>query len=134
MALALGAAAFVEVRRPFVRPLAWLARIDGALVALEAACLAAYLAWGFADGGTRPAAAALVTGDLAPAFWGGVAAAGLAAPFVMERLLTQGNHRSQLLWIAAFVLVGGLALRYCLVQAGLYDVTQMPGALFGLSV
>ena len=97
-------------------------------------CLAAYLVWGFADGGTRPAAAALATGDLAPAFWGGVAAAGLAAPFVMERLLTHGNHRSQLLWIAAFVLVGGLALRFCLVQAGLYDVTQMSGAHFGLTV
>ena len=134
LALALGVAAFVEARRPFMRPLAWLARADGALIVLEAACLAAYLVWGFADGGTRPAAAALATGDLAPAFWGGVAAAGLAAPFVMERLLTHGNHSSQLLWIAAFVLVGGLALRFCLVQAGLYDVTQMSGAHFGLTV
>ena len=53
LALALGVAAFVEARRPFMRPLAWLARADGALIVLEAACLAAYLVWGFADGGTR---------------------------------------------------------------------------------
>ena len=51
----------------------------------------------------------------------------------MERLITHGNHRSQLLWVGGLVLAGGLALRFCFVQAGLYDVTQMPGALFGLS-
>lgn len=134
VALALLAAAFVESRRPFVRPLAWLARVDGGLIVLEAACLAAYLVWGFAGEGTRAAAEALLAGELAPVFWGGVVAAGLAAPFVMERLLTHGNHRSQLLWIAMFVLVGGFALRFCFVQAGLFDVTQMPSALFGLSV
>ena len=61
LALALGVAAFVEARRPFMRPLAWLARADGALIVLEAACLAAYLVWGFADGGTRPAACLLYT-------------------------------------------------------------------------
>lgn len=134
VALALLAAAFVEARRPFVRPLAWLARVDGGLIVLEAVCLAAYLAWGFVGEGTRAAAEALVVGELAPVLWGGVVAAGLVAPFVMERLLTHGNHRSQLLWIAAFVLAGGFALRFCLVQAGLFDVTQMPSALFGLSV
>ena len=119
LALALGVAAFVEARRPFMRPLAaWLARADGALIVLEAACLAADPRVGLCGRARAPAAAALATGDLAPVFWGGVAAAGLVAPFVMERLLTHGNHRSQLLWIAAFVLVGGLALRFCLVQAG----------------
>lgn len=133
-ALALLAAAFVEARRPFVRPLAWLARVDGGLIVLEAACLAVYLAWGFASDGTRAAAKALATGELAPVLWGGVVMVGLLAPFVMERLLTHGNHRSQLLWIAGFVLAGGFALRFCFVQAGLFDVTQMPSALFGLSV
>ena len=63
-----------------------------------------------------------------------LAAAGQAGPFAMERLLTHNNHHSQLLWIAGFVLAGGCALRFCLVQAGLYDVTQVPGALFGLSM
>lgn len=134
VALALLAAAFVEARRPFTRPLVWLAGADGGLIVLEAACLAAYLAWGFAGEGTRAAAEALVVGELAPVLWGGVVAAGLVAPFVMERLLTHGNHRSQLLWIAAFVLAGGFALRFCFVQAGLFDITQMPSALFGLSV
>ena len=46
-----------------------------------------------------------------PRFWAAWRLAGLAAPFAMERLLTHGNHRSQLLWIAACVLAGGLALR-----------------------
>ncbi|WP_080799176.1 NrfD/PsrC family molybdoenzyme membrane anchor subunit [Arabiibacter massiliensis] len=133
VALALLAAAFVEARRPFVRPLSRLVRADGALIALEAACLAGYLALAAMDGGTAPAAFALLAGELAAPFWGGVAVAGLAVPFAMERLLTHGNHRSQLLWIAAFVLAGGFALRLCFVQAGLFDVTQMPEALFGLA-
>ncbi|OUO91725.1 polysulfide reductase [Gordonibacter sp. An230] len=133
VALVLMSAAFVETRRPNGRTLALLARVDGALIVLEAACLAAYVAWGLAGEGTRPAAAALVSGGLAPAFWGGVVAAGQAVPFVMERLLTHNNHHSQLLWIAGFVLAGGCALRFCFVQAGLYDVTQVPSALFGFS-
>lgn len=128
------AAAFVETRRPFVHLVAWLARIDGVLIAAEAGVLAAYEAWAFAGEGTHAAAVALVAGDLAPAFLGGVALAGLAVPFAMERLLTHNNHHSQLLWIAACVLVGGLALRACFVQAGLYDMTQMPQALYGLSL
>ncbi len=128
------AAAFVETRRPFVHLVAWLARIDGVLIAAEAGVLAVYVAWALAGAGTREAAVALVAGDLAPAFLGGVALAGLAVPFAMERLLTHNNHHSQLLWIAACVLAGGLALRACVAQAGLYDVTQMPQALFGLSL
>ena len=134
VAVVLLAAAFVETRRPNGRLIALLARIDGALIVLEAACLAVYVGWGLAGEGTRPAAEALVSGGLAPAFWGGVVAAGQAVPFAMERLLTHNNHHSQLLWIAGFVLAGGCALRFCLVQAGLYDVTQVPGALFGLSM
>ncbi len=39
------AAAFVETRRPFVHLVAWLARIDGVLIAAEAGVLAVYVAW-----------------------------------------------------------------------------------------
>ena len=34
---------------------------------------------------------------------------------------------------AALLLAGGFALRWCIVGAGAYDVTQMPEALYGLS-
>ena len=61
------------------------------------------------------------------------AVCGLAVPLVLERFLTHGNSRTQLLWIAALLLAGGFALRWCIVGAGAYDVTQMPEALYGLS-
>ena len=66
-------------------------------------------------------------------FWGVLAVCGLAVPLVLERFLTHGNSRTQLLWIAALLLAGGFALRWCIVGAGAYDVTQMPEALYGLS-
>lgn len=125
------AAAFVETRHPFVRPLVWLARFDGALIALEAACLAILLALALAGEGTRVAAEALVWGTLAGAFWIGLAGCGLAAPFALERFLTHGNARTQLLWIAACLLVGGFALRWCMVAAGAYDAAYMPQLLYG---
>ena len=71
--------------------------------------------------------------ELAPVFWGVLAVCGLAVPLVLERFLTHGNSRTQLLWIAALLLAGGFALRWCIVGAGAYDVTQMPEALYGLS-
>lgn len=131
---ALFAAAFVEARHPFVRPLVWLARIDGVLIVAEAVCLVVYLAWAFASPGTTPAAAAIAQGDLAWLFWGGVGVCGLAVPFVMERLITYGNSRTQLLWIAALLLAGGFALRCVFVGASAYDPTQMAGPLLGLAV
>ena len=76
---------------------------------------------------------AYLRGELAPVFWGVLAVCGLAVPLVLERFLTHGNSRTQLLWIAALLLVGGFALRWCIVGAGAYDVTQMPEALYGLS-
>ena len=127
-------AAFVETRHPFTRPLARLALVDGVLVALEALVLTAYLVWALGGEGTALAAQALVAGDLRWAFWGGVVLCGLAVPFVLERYLTHGNSRTQLLWIAAALLAGGFVLRLCVVGAAAYDVTQMPGVLFGLTM
>ena len=114
-------AAFVETRRPITRPLARLV-------------LAGYLAWAFTGEGTASAAQALVAGDLRWAFWGGAVLCGLAVPFALERCLTHGNSRTQLLWIAAALLAGGFARRFCLVGAGAYDATQLPGLLFGLTI
>ena len=113
--------------------LLWLARIDGGIVVVEAGCLAAFVLLAFAGEETAAAARALAFGELAPVFWGVLAVCGLAVPLVLERFLTHGNSRTQLLWIAALLLVGGFALRWCIVGAGAYDVTQMPEALYGLS-
>ncbi len=128
------AAGFTEARFPAGPPVAHVARADGVLVAVEALCLAAYLAWALGGEGTAPAAEALVAGELAPLFWGGVAACGLAVPFALERYLVRDGRRSQMLGTAACLLAGGFALRCCMVGVAVYDVTQMPGALFGLAM
>lgn len=133
IAVAFLAASFVETRHPYRGPLVWLARVDGGIVLAEAGCLAVFLLLAFAGEGTVAAARALVLGELAPVFWGVLAVCGLAVPLVLERFLTHGNSRTQLLWIAALLLVGGFALRWCIVGAGAYDVTQMPQALYGLA-
>lgn len=133
IAVAFLAASFVETRHPYRGPLVWLARVDGGIVLVEAGCIAVFLLLAFAGEGTVAAARALVLGELAPVFWGVLAVCGLAVPLVLERFLTHGNSRTQLLWIAALLLVGGFALRWCIVGAGAYDVTQMPEALYGLA-
>lgn len=126
--------AFVEARQPFVRPLVRLAGIDGVLIGVEALCLAALLLSAYEGTGTRLAAEALLTGDLAPLFWGGVVICGLALPFVLERFITHGNSRTQFVWIAALLLAGGLALRFCIVGASAYDLSQMPDLMYGLTL
>lgn len=128
-------AAFVETRQPFVRPLMRLADIDGVLIVAEAACLVALLLSAYCGAaGTRATAEALATGDVAPLFWIGVAVCGLALPFALERFVTHGNSRTQFVWIAAFLLVGGFALRFCIVGASAFDVTQMPSLMYGLTL
>ena len=134
IATAFLAAVFVETRHPHMRPLVRLARIDGVIVIVEAACLSAYVLLALADEGSAPAARALVLGEMAPVVWGVLAVCGLAVPLVLERFITHGNSRTQLLWIAALLLAGGFALRFCVVGASAYDVTQMPEALYGLSI
>uniref|UniRef100_UPI002FD87285 NrfD/PsrC family molybdoenzyme membrane anchor subunit n=1 Tax=Eggerthella sinensis TaxID=242230 RepID=UPI002FD87285 len=96
--------------------------------------LAVPLALALAGDGTARAAQALVFGDMGAVFWGVLVVGGLAVPLALERFLTHGNSRTQLLWIAALLLVGGFALRFCIVGAGAYDVTQMPEELYGLTM
>ena len=134
IAVAFLAASFVEARHPFVSPIAWLARIDSALIVLEALCLAAYLVGAASNQGTLLAAEALVAGEEAWLFWGGLVVCGLAVPLALERFVTHGNYRTQLLWIAALLLAGGFVLRWCIAGAADYDVTQMPNALFGYTM
>lgn len=132
IACVFGAAAFVGSRTPVAAQMARLARIDGALIAAEALCLASWLAWALADEGAARAAIELLAGCLAWAFWGVLAGCGLAAPFAAERLLARDVTQARLLGVAASVLAGGAALRVLVAACAAFDVTQMPEALFGV--
>lgn len=132
IALVFLGASFVETRHPFVRPLVWLARVDGILIILEFVCLVAYLTWAFFVPGAQEAARAFVLGDMRWLFWGGLVVGGLVVPLVLERFVSHGNYRTQLLWIAVFLLVGGFVLRFCVVGASAYDITQTPATVYGV--
>lgn len=133
IACVLGAAAFSDARLPFALELSRLANADTVVITFEAVCLAAMLATSILTQEGQLCAAALISGDLRWEFWGGVVVCGIVVPVVLERFVTHGNFHNQCIWIAAFVLVGGFALRYCMVQAGMYDVTHMPSLLYGLT-
>lgn len=132
IALVFLGASFVETRHPFVRPLVWLARVDGILIVLEFVCLVAYLASAFFVPGAQEAARAFVIGDMRWLFWSGLVIGGLAIPLALEWFVSHGNYRTQLLWIAAFLLAGGFVLRFCVVGASVYDITQTPEILYGV--
>ena len=124
IALCLGSLAFVESRVPLVSPIYALARADSAIVVFEVVCLAAYIVWLWASPGTHDAAFALMTGSLRWKFWLALVVVGLALPLAMERFITYGNSRTQLLPVALCVFVGGLALRSLVVDISAFDVTQ----------
>ncbi len=124
VALCLGAWAFVECRAPLMDSFIALSRVDSAAVTVEAVCLVAYVAWLLASPTTSQAAFALVAGDLRWPFWIGLVVCGLGIPLVLEHLLTFDNMRSQLLWVALFVLIGGVMLRYSIVGISAFDITQ----------
>jgi formate-dependent nitrite reductase membrane component NrfD len=127
-------AAFADVRETFLPTLMRLARVDTVLLILEAVVLALYLGWGMTGTGTAAAASALLMGNLAWLFWGGVVVCGILVPLVMEHAVLAYNYRSQLLWVAVLLWAGSLALRFCVAGAGAYDVTQMPALLYGISL
>lgn len=118
-----------------VEPLRFAA-IDSLLLVLETLCLVAYAVWAIGVSGAQGSVAALSSGQLAVAFWGGVVVCGLLLPFVLESLARSGalGARQALLCAALLVLVGGAALRFVAVAAGGFDVTQMSDAVFGMAL
>lgn len=132
MALMFVAFAFIETRFPYTDILDILARIDGVLIVLEAVVIVAYGLWMAFTPQATLALEALTTGELSPVFWGGLVVVGLIIPWIMERYLTHSNASTQLLWVALCVLVGGLCVRLCVVGMAAYDVSQMPGVLYGM--
>ena len=102
------------------------ARLDAAIIAAEAAVTAVYLC----SVALGPAGAAalqpLAWGAQSGLFWGGFAVGGLVIPFVLDLVQLRGDAPRWACGLAAAaILLGALALRFALIQAGGFypDVT-----------
>ena len=96
-----------------------LMSLDFVLVVVELALLIAFVTLGLASDDYPAAFAALLFGSLSKAFWLGLVGLGLAAP----ALLNACARRFCLAYVnplvvSLLVMVGGVALRYCIVGAG----------------
>ena len=134
LAGAFAALSFTEPRHPHVRPLAVLTLADSVLVLAEIVLVSVYVFWMLGSQDAAAGAWALVAGDMRWLFWGGLLICGLVVPFALERFVTHGNARTQLLWISACLLAGGLSLRVCVVGLAMYDVTQISALMFGIGL
>ncbi|MBC5585314.1 polysulfide reductase NrfD [Eggerthella sp. NSJ-70] len=96
-------------------------RAGAVLGCVEAAVLAVFLVVqsGFTDT-ARASCELLLSGALAPAFWGGVCAVGLALPLAAHAAGSLLPERAAMLGSSLGVLVGGLLLRYCIVAAAFF--------------
>jgi formate-dependent nitrite reductase membrane component NrfD len=128
------AAVFTETRQPFFRQIIRIARLDMLIIIAELVFLGLLIATSYFDQNTARSSLALITGDLSLAFWLGLVVCGLAMPLIFERCLTVANCRVQLIWVSAFVLVGGVVLRVCLIGAGAYDAVLLPELNYGLGL
>lgn len=116
----------------FRSPMRFLAKVDVAIIALEAVC-AAVLVLGLSmaplEGSAAAAGAAsaldLTSGEYAWVWWGGFAGLGLVATAVLDvfAIRTHGNPPGRIwatLGVSFCVLVGAFSLRYCIVMAGMH--------------
>lgn len=121
-AVVLACACFSDSTAAFRTVLARVSRIDIVLLSVEALVLAVLIASSAASpyGVVQEAAHALASGEMAAPFYGAVVALGLVFPLVLEGWsLARGKSAAPLpLIAAAAVLVGGFALRYCIVAVG----------------
>ena len=138
MALVLAAAQLTGAAFAFVTVLGRLAAVDAAVVVLEALVLAAFVGTALAgiggdflvdrtDEALAASAEALVAGEAAWLFWGGFVLAGLAVPFALDVALARLRRPRPALALvaAACVLAGGLAMRFCVVEAGMHPLLAM---------
>ena len=146
LALLFLTANLTSANKAFATTLSRLANLDSLLILAETVALAiliilafgnsASTGWlasdttgGLVDGtaavstGTpATAATALLQGSYAPTFWAALVACGLILPFILERI-----QKPPQLPTALMVLVGGFALRWCLLTAGLPAFTPGSG-------
>lgn len=102
---------------PMVRQLRVLHLV---IVVLELLVLAVYIAWASLDPYVARSVELLLAGELSEWFYAGALACGVVVPLVSESFVL-ATRRSGSHWLLdALVLVGGFALRYCIVSAGMY--------------
>ena len=97
-----------------------LAAVDAAFIMVETAAVVAY-ALSVNSFQAHGPLDALLMGDVAWLFWAGFACCGIAAPLVIDgiALIRRRDHSYGVVAMAAtLVLIGGLALRFALVGAG----------------
>ena len=137
-ALVLAAAQLPGAPSAFATGLRRLAVVDAVVIVLEAAALAVFagtalagVGGDFVVGRTAEALAAsaeaLVAGEAAWLCWGGLVLAGLAVPFALDVILARLRRPRPAIALvaAACVLAGGLAMRYCVVEAGMHPLLAM---------
>lgn len=99
-----------------------MARVDGAILVLEAAALVALLVVGYIDPLSTDAVLRMLAGDLAGWFWLGLVGVGLVAPFAFEVVLRARCNEVESALVGVMLLIGGVALRTCLCIAPFGDV------------
>ncbi len=107
-------------------PVSTLARVDIVLLVLEAIVIVMYLQATHRVPESRAAARLVLSGSVAPLFWLGVAAFGLAVPLVLELLSAYALDGSGAAVVAALAAVSGLAGGWCLRQVVLSGGVQAP--------
>lgn len=107
---------------------------DAVLIGLEALILSCYLIFAVVHSQAHSAAMALLSGDLSSLFWIGVVVVGLAAPILLEASGACSKNGSIVCLCAIAVLAGGVALRICMVEASLFDVTNVSEVIYGFSI
>lgn len=108
---------------------------DLVLLASEAVVVALYLALAHATVAARASTALVTRGALARRFWGGVVAAGLAVPFVVQLAEVSGALPAAAAWTALSSgagLAGGFFLRQIVIAGGVKSPLNAAGMLFTL--
>ncbi len=108
------------------RTIRFLAKIDIILIGAELLCLTFYLLAAYLNPDTTVTARALLFAELSWLFWPGLVIFGLVVPLIMEIQILKIGSQKNIHWIAILVLIGGLVLRVCIVEAAAFDVTQIP--------
>ena len=119
LALVVVAVYLSRTGRLFTRTLRLVATADIVCAALEISLLAALLVLAYMAGGpARESAESIISGNLGGIFWLGLVIVGFLTPLVLRAVSLHDDPEGMGFSIASMVLVGGLALRVCIIQAG----------------
>ena len=77
----------------------------------------------YASSSAKDSAVRVLKGSIAPAFWVGVVFLGIVLPIVMIAPFSLKQNVSQALFVVSsvFTVIGGVALRYVILKAGMYS-------------